>query len=123
MSSNGKYSAEQKAAVLASLLAGQSITQVAKEYDIPVGTIWSWKSRQKNGETLATLASEKREEVGELILTYLRANLTALVAHADHTRNVKWLHKQDASSLGVLHGIMTDKAVRLLEAMNNATED
>lgn len=40
------YSEETKAAVMAALLTEQSVTQVAKEYDIPTGTIRSWKSRQ-----------------------------------------------------------------------------
>lgn len=120
MSGNGKYSAEKKAAVLAALLLGQSVSQVSKEYKIPAGTIRSWKSRQNNGDTVATVATDKKEEVGDLLLTYLRANVKALTAQARHTQNKAWLVKQDASSLGVLHGIMTDKAVRLLEAMSNA---
>jgi transposase-like protein len=44
------YSEEIKAAVMAALLTGQSVSEVAKEYKIPEGTIYSWKSRQNISE-------------------------------------------------------------------------
>ena len=40
-----KYSDEIKAAVMASLLAGQSISNVASEYKIPEGTVKGWSAR------------------------------------------------------------------------------
>lgn len=118
-----KYSDETKAAALAALLSGQSIGDVAKEYKIPRGTIRSWKSRQANGESVATVATEKKIEVGELLIEYLRANLAALKAQVDVFSNPDWLKKQSAADAAVLHGVMTDKAVRLLEALSNAADD
>lgn len=120
-----EYSEETKAAVMAALLAGQSVSKVADEYNIPPGTVRSWKSRQANGETVAVVATEKREEVGELLLAYLYANLRALKAQTAVFSDPAWLAKQDAGEVAVLHGVMTDKAVRLLEALgaNNNTAD
>jgi transposase-like protein len=37
------YTDETKAAVMAALLEGQSVPSVAKEYDIPKGTVSNWK--------------------------------------------------------------------------------
>lgn len=115
-----QYSDETKAAVMAALLAGQAIGQIAEEYNIPASTIRSWKSRQKNGESVAVVATEKKEEIGELLLAYLRANLTALEVQARHFSNLDWLKEQNADQLAVLHGVQTDKAVRLLEALTRA---
>jgi len=54
------YSEETKAAVMSALLSGQSVGKVADDYNIPEGTVKSWKSRQLNGETVATVATEKK---------------------------------------------------------------
>ncbi|MBK7181126.1 MAG: transposase [Chloroflexi bacterium] len=114
-----KYSEETKAAVLAALLAGQSINSVAREYKIPPGTISNWKNRQgvpKNG------IQKKVDSIGELLVSYLQTNLKTLQKQAEIFGDETWLKKQTASDAAVLHGVMTDKSVRLLEAMN-ATGD
>lgn len=118
-----KYTDETKAAALAALLAGQSVNEVAKEYKVPRGTLRSWKSRQTNGDTVATVATDKKTEVGELLIEYLRANLAALKAQVTVFSDPDWLKKQNAADAAVLHGVMTDKAVRLLEALSNASDD
>jgi transposase-like protein len=115
------HSADTKAAAMAALLQGQSVASVADEYKIPVGTVKSWKSRAKG---VAPVATPKRaEEIGELLTDYLRANLRALQAQATVFANTEWLEKQSASDAAVLHGVMTDKAVRLLEAFGRAEAD
>jgi hypothetical protein len=111
-----QYSDETKAAVMAALLAGQSISYVAKEYDIPAGTVKSWRARSM----VAPVATEKKAEIGDLVLRYLHANLTALEAQAIVFSDPDWLEKQEADQAAVLHGVMTDKAIRLLEALSNA---
>lgn len=116
-----KYSDDTKAAVLAALLTGQSITAVAKEYNIPKGTVGSWKSREL-GDMSQAIATQKREDIGELLLEYLRETLVTLKAQAIFARTEEWLRKQPASELAVLHGVQTDKAIRLLEAMGNAEQ-
>jgi len=115
-----KYTDETKAAVLAALLAGQSINSVAREYKIPPGTISNWKNRQgvpKNG------IQKKVDDIGELLISYLQTNLKTLQKQADFFGDESWLKKQTASDAAVLHGVMTDKSVRLLEAMSNAAND
>ena len=114
------YSEETKAAVIAALLTGQAVASVAKEYKIPAGTVKSWKSRQLNGESVATVATEKRQEVGELLLQYLRENLETLRIQVVAFRDREWLAQQGASESAILHGVLTDKAVRLLEAMSKS---
>lgn len=115
-----QYSDETKAAVLAALLTGQSVSSVAKEYNIPKGTVSAWKSRQG----VASFATQKRDDViGELLTEYLQTSLRTLQAQAAAFSDPVWLKKQHASDAAVLHGVMTDKAVRLLEAFGASDDD
>ena len=104
---------------MAALLAGQSISQVSKDYNMPRGTVASIKARLDDSqkEALHTVAYTKKEQVGGLIIDYLVANLSALRAQAELFSDPEWLRKQHADSAAVLHGVMTDKAVRLIEAL------
>lgn len=115
------YSDEQKAEAMAALLEGQAIADVASAYKIPEGTLKAWKTRA--GKSVASVASPKKEEIGELLVTYLEANLEALRAQAVTFSDPDWLVTQKAEALAVLHGVMTDKAVRLLEAFGRADAD
>lgn len=112
-----EYSDHIKAQALAALLAGQAPAQVAATFGIPIGTLKSWKSRQKNGESVAVVATEKRERIGQLLLEYLEMTLETLKAQQVVFRDVEWLKKQSASEVAVLHGVAFDKAVRLLEGL------
>lgn len=114
-----KYSEETKAAVMAALLAGQSISQVAKEYKIPKGTVSYWKNNTSMGRENPT----QKKEIGDLLIEYLRANLEALKAQAEHFKDVRWLSRQSADSAAVLHGVMTDKAIRLIEALSRVDDE
>lgn len=112
-----EYPNEVKAAVMSALLTGQSVAQIASEYKIPASTVRSWKSRQANGESVASVATQKKEEIGDLLLDYLRTMLGTLKIQAKHFGDTDWLKKQNANELAVLHGVSTDKAIRLLEAL------
>ena len=114
-----KYSEETKAAVLAALLTGQSVSSIAREYSIPKGTVSAWKNRG-----VTKKATQKRvDRIGELLTGYLEANLTALQSQAVVFSDPAWLKKQLASDAAVLHGVMTDKAVRLLEALSAGSQN
>lgn len=111
-----EYAPEVKAAVLAALLAGQSIGSVAAEYRVPAATVRSWKSRQGGGNAVATVATDKKQRIGELLLEYLTVNLETLIAQTRVFKDEGWLRKQPAESAAVLHGVLADKGIRLLEA-------
>lgn len=117
-----QYSDETRGAVMAALLAGQSITSVSKEYNIPKGTVSGWKHR---ADGVAQSATQKREvdpEIGDLLLDYIRASLRTLKTQVEHFGDKTWLANQDADQLAVLHGVQTDKVIRLLEALAEADE-
>jgi transposase-like protein len=117
-----EYSDATKAAAMAALLMGQGVDKVAEQYNIPVTTLYSWKSKQKNGDGIVNLASQKKEKIGDLLLEYLNASLTTLRVQVEFFKDEEWLRLQDASSVATLHGVTTDKAIRLLEALSKAPE-
>lgn len=116
------YDDATKAAAMAALLAGQSVGEVAQKYNISPQTLRSWKSRQANGDSVATVATQKKEEIGDLLIDYLRTILITLKTQAEHFGDKSWLKKQGANELAVLHGVSTDKAIRLLEALSNSED-
>ena len=111
-----KYSKEIKAEVMAALLQGQGLGTVSKGFDIPKATLQRWRNNAKR-----IGAVEKRESrIATLIGEYLEASLTTLRAQAEAFRDPDWLREQSASEVGVLHGIMLDKSVRILDAIERA---
>lgn len=113
------YDAQTKAAAIAALMAGKSQEEVASSSQIPIGTIKSWWKR-RDGAVSTVVVSTRRAEIGDLLVEYLRENLATLRAQSIAFRDPKWLERQSADAAAVLHGVMTDKAIRLLEAMSRA---
>lgn len=114
------YSEETKAAVMAAMLAGQSVSEVARAYNIPRGTVARW-SQQVDRSGYETDRNTKKE-IGDLILAYLKTTLQTLAAQQRVFADEKWLRQQPASELAVLHGVSADKAIRLLEALAESEE-
>ncbi len=65
----------------------------------------------------ATGCNRKKEAIGELLVKYLETNLRTLAAQSAVFADEEWLKKQSASEVAVLHGVIIDKTVRLLEAL------
>lgn len=125
MTERREYDEATKAAVMASLLDGQSISSVAKEYKIPKGTVSAWKNRDlaDSSDGVAEVATQKRERIGELIIEGLEAKLIAIKAMADVFADKDWIKKQPASEIAVLFGVVSDKAFRVLEALPDSTDE
>lgn len=113
------YDDHIKAQALAALLAGQSFSQVASAFGVPIGTLKSWKQRDMGG-VRSPDASAKRERIGVLLLDYLEEGITTLRVQARVFRDETWLKAQSASEAAVLHGVLADKQFRLLEALADA---
>src|SRR5215475_7319053 len=106
---------------MAALLAGQGVNEVATEYHLDKAVV----SRLKNGlsaEELQRVATQKGAEIEQLLFTYLTSNLKALDALAEIVSEREYIIKQPADSLAVLHGVMADKSIRLLEAIERARQ-
>lgn len=116
------YSEEVKAAVMAALLEGQSVSSVAREYNIPKGTVSQWRKRAIS-KGVAEEATQKRgENIGELLLMLLRTNVESLIAISRATQDPAWIKKQDAAELATFFGVKHDKVVRMVEALNGGDD-
>lgn len=104
---------------MAALLTGQSITSAAKQYNIPVGTLKYWRAKN---EAFNQVDPQKRDEISERLHAYLIGALGALAVQTKVFSDEAWLKKQPAHELAVLHGVLADKGIRLLEARSAEPE-
>lgn len=115
------HSDETNAAVEAALLTGQGVSEVAAQYKLPKSTV----SRIKNEmlpEQLAQVGTERGERIEQMLFDYLAANLAALKVQAGVAADEKYLKQFPPQQLAILHGVMADKGIRLLEAAGAAGE-
>lgn len=114
-----KHGDEIQAQVMASLLAGQGVSEIAEQYNLPESTVREWRSTLTD-EQFAEIRAKKGEKVESLLFNYLCQILTTLEAQAKVASEREYILEQPAGELAVLHGVMADKGIRLLEAAERA---
>lgn len=114
-----RHSEETQAQVMAALLAGQGVNEIAAQYELPESTIREWRSALSS-EQFAELRAKKGEKIEELLFGYLTQTLETLQSQAKIVSEREYVLKQPADSIAVLHGVMADKSIRLLEAIERA---
>lgn len=117
---------EIKAAVLADLVL-MSPAAVAAKYGLKPGTVRGWKSQEQSAlvpiESDPVVITQKKHRITALMLEYLEANLNAQIAQAYVAADPTYINRQPAESLAILHGVFSDKAVRLVEALQSGVRD
>ena len=108
-----------RSSAIAALLEGQGVADVARIWNLPPSTVRDLK-KSLGSEKFAEVRAKNEESLAELIEGHLQASLKAAASIAAQAHNADWLNKQDADKLGVFYGILTDKAVRILEAAEAA---
>ena len=92
---------EVKAQVMAALLQGQGVNEVARAYRLSPTAV----SRIKNSalpENLAQLETQKKETLDVLLLEAVSANVRALTKMAEAVSDPKYITSQPAESIGML---------------------
>lgn len=110
-----RYTEDEKAAALADVvLIGTSAA--AAKYGLPRSTLTTWQ------EIFAVVHNPviKKDRIGQLVLAYLEANLQALIAQSYVVSQPEYIERQPADGIAILHGVMADKSVRLLEALHGS---
>lgn len=111
---------------MAALLAGQRVSEIADEYEIPESTVRSWRASldpATRDEVRQNFAAKKQTDLVELVSDYLVEILTTLSAQARFARDVDYLKKLPGSELAVLHGVLADKGFRILSAIPESGAD
>lgn len=114
MAKGKAHSAETKSAVIAALLAGQGVNEVATAFGLSKSVI----SRIKNEIAPAQLeqvGTQKKERLVDLVESHLTESLKAATAIARQTQDDLWRSKQSAENLAIFYGVLSDKSIRLLE--------
>jgi hypothetical protein len=104
---------------MAALLAGQSINEVARTFKLSTSVVSSWNAAA-TAATDGVFEPKQKAALGDLLLAYLAENLTTLSFHARAFREAEWLYKHSPADAAVLHGVMVDKAIRILAAHDDA---
>jgi transposase-like protein len=110
---------EVRAQIIAALLVGQGVSEIARQYKIDASTV----SRLKKvipSEKLQQVAIQKRDELSDLIGEFLTEGFKAVKNIWNITENNDWLSQQPAHELATFVGVTSDKLFRVLEAIENA---
>lgn len=106
----------QAARVIADVLLGQeSQRQIAEKHGVGNGTVA--RLAHTSPEYLERLEQEKKRDVADLVTGYLKESLVTLRVQLEHCRDKDWLKDQSAGDVAILHGVLHDKAVRILSAI------
>lgn len=108
---------EIQAQVMAALLAGQGVSEVAREFKLAKSTVSNWKKVLE--AKIGQLEPKKVDDIEGLLIGYLKQNLTTLAVQSEFFRDRTWLQKQPASELAVLHGVIADKTFRIVGALES----
>ncbi len=117
-----KHSDETKAAVLAALLSGQGVCDVAQQYKIPKSVVSGWKSEISSNE-LEQIRTKKTDEFNELLSNAIIEIFKTLAFSVQFIRTdegLAWLKQHSPAEAATFIGVTTDKGIRLLEAAGNA---
>ena len=114
------YPAEVKAQVIADWMAGASLGQLVKTYEVKKPTIQTWV---RNRERLAVQVSTPKREpynLDKLAVDLVDGSGKALVAIFRLAEDTEWLRQQNAADLAIYAGVISDKLYRLLGAVTAA---
>lgn len=107
-----RYTEAEKAAALADVyLLGPGAT--AAKYGIPRSTLSTWQETYE----IVHDPSIKKGRIETLAMIYLEASFQALTAQAYVVSQPDYIERQPAGELAILHGVVADKSIRLLEAL------
>lgn len=112
------HSEEVRAQVMAALLAGQGVTEIAAQYSIHVRVIQRWRKEQ-----LSQVVAQKQERIVSSVLDYLGELFTTLKEQQKVFRDPSYLKKQSAAENATLHGVLADKGFRGLDALARIEEE
>ena len=122
---NKKHTEEEDAAIIAALLAGQTIGETAKAFN----TDPSWVSRVKeriDPELLRQIHLKRMEQFPELVANALESILLTLTASAQKIRTEEgwaWVKQYSPAQFATLVGVLTDKGFYLLEALDYNSQE
>lgn len=109
MAKGKRINDETRAAIMAALLAGQSVNKVADEYQVGLATVSRFKQQLEK--------LEQKKEIPVLVMEVLHSQLETLKGITEAVRQPEYIKKQPASEVAVLYGVIADKSFKIISAM------
>ena len=110
---------EDKAAVIAALLTGATVSEIVRALKVPETTVRRLR-RDLTSEELAEVGGLLGARLEDLVFEYAAANFKALIAQAEVASDATYLKKAPPQQLALLHTALADQAVRVLDASGRA---
>jgi transposase-like protein len=116
MTRGAAHPAELRAQAVAAVLAGMSIMQAARHFNLSKQTLSRWVAEDG---TLGTEqdARDPAETIGDLIFDLITAHVTTIAAQLQAAARPEWLEKQSAAELAQLVAVERDTTLRLLAGL------
>jgi len=109
------FKPEIKASIIQRMKDGEDVSSLAREFRILPSTIRNWlKAEQLDLNGMR--GRENGQVLDEAIFDYVVTALECLTIQAQVFSDESYLKTQSAESNAVLHGVVADKAIRILEA-------
>lgn len=120
------HSPDLKATVTAGLLAGQGITELARRYNVPKGTVAGWRDEvfrtepndELNGNRLAWLPI-RGANWHENFEGYIDDVMYGLRVQVAYLSRPEVLERTDYAAIVDAHGTLADRVARIAEAVGH----
>lgn len=109
------------AKVLTSWIAGDTILETAEKLGVSDSTVWRIRNECPD-ELLQFVEIAKAEKITALVEKNLEENLLAMNRIVKVTEDEAWIKAQRAPELATLYGVINDKTVRILAAIERAND-
>lgn len=109
-----RISDKARARAIALLMSGEAQAKVAEAAGISVRSVQ--RIAQGIRDELERFRAERRHDLDQLLLDYVAENLRTQTVLLQEIRRTEFVRAQKARDLGVLLGILGDKAFRVLSA-------
>ena len=110
------HSSELRAEAVASVTAGEALSEVARRYGISKGTLGNWLAERQIG-TVGTDQHARAAHLTERLFDLVHAHIDALSAQLQAATRPAWLEKQSAAELAALVAVERDTTLRLLAGL------
>lgn len=120
------YTAEQRAQVVAAWKAGASLNAIVRAQGIPKSTVREWvKGVERIAVAPKTTQGAEEGETSALNIDAMAWRLVggsfdALDAVHRLAQDPDWLRRQNAADVAIFFGVISDKLIRVLEAVRPA---
>lgn len=127
-----KINDSERAAVIAGLLVGKMASDIAEETGVSEPTVGRIKRklpeelvRKMEAERQALEAERaeferEKESIINLVTQHLVASLKAGISLLEQAKDAEWRNRQNAAHLAILYGVVSDKSILILGAMQRA---